>query len=49
MFANMTYNQVHQMFRSGVISFEQWNAYCLERLHDVLMQNIDVLIRLKDR
>lgn len=48
----MENNQYYEMFakvQSGIISEECWKDYCLNMLNEVLEQNKDVFIRLKNR
>jgi hypothetical protein len=48
----MENNQYYEMFakvQSGIISEEVWKEYCFNMLDEVLEQNKDVFIRLKNR
>ena len=43
------YNETRQQFENGQITLEQWQAFCFEVLCEVMEQNKDVLVRLKNR
>jgi len=48
----MENDQYYEMFakvQSGIISEEVWREYCFNMLNEVLEQNKDVFIRLKNR
>jgi hypothetical protein len=48
----MENDQYYEMFakvQSGIISEEVWKEYCFNMLNEVLEQNKDVFIRLKNR
>lgn len=43
------YNEVRQQFMNGEITVEQWQEFCFEVLCEIMEENKDVLIRLKNR
>lgn len=43
------YNKMYEDFVSGKISDEEWQTFVDVILNDILEENKDVLIRLKDR
>lgn len=43
------YQEKFQAFKAGLISQKDWQDYCKNRLDRVLLENIDVFKRLKDR
>jgi hypothetical protein len=45
----MNYNEMYKKFLKGVITTEEWQEYCTARLHEIMQENVDVFIRLKDR
>ncbi len=45
----MTYNQMRTAFLRGDITEQQWQDYCFVELQRVMLENVDVFIRLKDR
>ena len=48
----MENDQYYEMFvkvQSGIISEEVWKDYCFNMLDEILEQNKDVFIRLKNR
>ena len=45
----MTYNEMFAKFNVGKITEQEWKAFCLKVLCEVMEENKDVLIRLKNR
>jgi hypothetical protein len=45
----MTYEEMYQAFKDNKITLEEWRDYCHDRLFDLLEENKEVFIRLKDR
>jgi hypothetical protein len=45
----MNYNEMFAKFNAGKITEQEWKAFCLEVLCEVMEENKDVLIRLKNR
>ena len=43
------YNETRQQFMNGEITLEQWQEFCFEVLGEIMEENKDVLIRLKNR
>mgnify|MGYP001174631348 CR=1 FL=1 len=43
------YNETRQRFENGEITLEQWQEFCFEVLCEIMEDNKDVLIRLKNR
>ncbi len=42
------YAEEYAKFKNGEITLEQWHEYCSNCLSEILDQNIDVLVRMKD-
>lgn len=47
--ANAEYFRMFQAVKDGKITEAEWTAFCMEMLSDILEQNKDVFIRLKNR
>ena len=43
------YNKKHNQMKSGEISEQEWYDYCANLLGDILDDNKDVMVRLKNR
>jgi hypothetical protein len=41
--------ETYQQFQNGKITLEEWQAFCFEVLCEIMEQNKDVLVRLKNR
>jgi hypothetical protein len=45
----MSYEEMYKKFINCEITEEEWRQYCWDTLKVILMENIDVFKRLKDR
>ena len=43
------YVEMHFAFQQGFISQQEWMEYCSARLAAIMLENVDVFKRLKDR
>lgn len=43
------YKETRRKYENGEITLEQWHVFCSEVLCEVMEENKDVLIRLKNR
>lgn len=42
------YETMWEYLRAGIITEDEWRAFCGKRLEDALEENADVLLRLRD-
>ena len=46
---NQNYILMHNMFKDGKISLQEWQEFCMIMLMELMQENKEVFQRLKDR